>query len=249
MPKEPPSKTTPCKKCPLRTNPCYRAFEGTELKFIEGFKTGELVIEAGEQVLIDGHDSAHLYTVLEGWAIRLKYLPDGGRQILNMAMPGDLLGLQSSLFGSMQHSVETLTRVKLCVFPRSRLFELVAAYPGLGFDITWLAAREEAMLAEHLVNVGQRSAFVRMSYFFAHLFDRAKQANLTEGNKVALPLTQEHIADSLGLSAVHTNKTLRKIRATRCIDWSRGELIVNDSDMLHELGEYEPYDGPPRPFI
>lgn len=243
------TKNTPCKRCPLRKNPCYRPFEGGELEFVEKFKTGELIIEPGEEVLIDGHDSAHLYTILEGWAIRLKYLSGGERQILNIAMPGDLIGLQSSIFGSMQHTVESLTRIKLCVFPRSRLYELISEHPGLGFDITWLAAREEAMLAEHLVNVGQRSAFVRMSYFFSHLYERAELAKLTRGNKVSLPLTQEHLADALGLSAVHTNKTLRKIRATKCIDWSRGELIVNDTKMLHELGEFTPYDGPPRPFI
>lgn len=249
MPPEIISHSTPCKQCPLRKNSCYRAFSGDELQFVQSFKTGELVIEAGEQILIDGHDSTHLYTVLEGWAIRLKYLPTGERQILNIAMPGDFLGLQSSLFGEMQHTVETLTRVKLCVFPRSRLYELVAAHPGLGFDITWLAAREEAMLAEHLINIGQRSAFIRMSYFFVHVYDRAKRANLTKGNLVALPLTQEHLADALGLSAVHTNKTLRKIRATKCIDWSRGELIINDFEMLHELGDFEPQDGAPKPFI
>lgn len=249
MPKEPRAKSTNCKQCPLRKNPSYRKFKAEELAFIETFKTGELVIEAGEQVLIDGHDAAHLYTILEGWVIRLKYLPDGSRQILNIALPGDLLGLQSSLFGAMQHSVETLTRVKLCVFPRGRLMELNSSHPELGFDVTWLAAREEAMLAEHLVNVGQRSAFVRMAYFFAHVYDRAERANLSVGNKISMPLTQEHLADTLGLSAVHTNKTLRKIRATKCIDWSRGELIVNDTEMLHELGEFEPYDGPPRPFI
>lgn len=249
MTKEPQAITTPCKKCPLRKNKCYRSFEADELEFVESFKTGELTIEGGEEILIDGHDCAHLYTILDGWAIRLKYLQSGERQVLNVAMPGDLLGLQSSLFGEMQHSVESLTRVKLCVFPRNRLHELIANHPELGFDITWLAAHEEAMVAEHLINVGQRSAFVRMSYFFAHIYDRAKRAKLAKGNKIALPLTQEHLADALGLSAVHTNKTLRKIRATKCIDWSRGELIVNDTDMLHELGEFEPYDGPPRPFI
>ncbi|KUO60563.1 MAG: hypothetical protein APF80_02580 [Alphaproteobacteria bacterium BRH_c36] len=249
MPKVATSKTTKCKLCPIRKNPNYRSFEPDELEFVEHFKTGELVIEAGEQVLIDGHDSAHLYTILDGWVIRLKYLPNGGRQILNVALPGDLLGLQSSLFGAMQHTVETLTRVTLCVFPRSRILELNAAHPELGFDVTWLAARDEAMIAEHLVNVGQRSAFVRMAYFFAHVYDRAQRANMGNGNKIPLPLTQEHLADMLGLSAVHTNKTLRKIRATKCIGWSRGELVVNDAEMLHDLGEYEPYLGPPRPFI
>lgn len=244
-----PAQGVACKNCPLRENPNFRKFESDELEFVQSFKTGELVIEAGETVLSDGHDAAHLYTVLEGWAVRLKYLPDGERQVLNFALPGDFLGLQATIFGAMQHTVEALTRVRLCVFSRSRLWDLYSSYPALGFDITWLAAREEAMLADHLVNVGQRSAFIRMAYLFAHIYDRARRAKIAKGMRISLPLTQEHVADALGLSSVHTNKTLRKLRATRCIEWSRGELVIKDLKMLHELGDFDPSEKGPRPFV
>src|SRR5665213_1976624 len=81
-----------------------------------------------------------------GCAFRYKTLPDGRRQILNYALPSDLIGLQGAVNDEMQHSVEALTDVTLCVFPREKLWDLYKDYPALAFDITWLAAREEQML-------------------------------------------------------------------------------------------------------
>ncbi|MGO4842731.1 Crp/Fnr family transcriptional regulator, partial [Rhizobiaceae sp. 2RAB30] len=84
----------PCEQCPLRPLKTFRNFEDQELDFIATFKKGELAVEKGVTVLLEGSHSAHLYTVLSGWGFRYKLLSDGRRQILNYAMPGDLIGLQ-----------------------------------------------------------------------------------------------------------------------------------------------------------
>ena len=87
-PVPPPSgRQVPCEKCPLRDNPCLRDFTAKELAFVTEFKSGELNIEAGTNILLQGTNSAHLYTVLSGWGFRHKSLPDGRRQILNYALP------------------------------------------------------------------------------------------------------------------------------------------------------------------
>jgi len=109
----------PCEKCPLRTFGALRDFTPEELAFVSQFKTGELNAEAGTTLLMQGTSSAHLYTVLSGWAFRYKTLPDGRRQILNFALPSDFLGLQGSVMQEMQHSVEALTDMVLCVFNRA----------------------------------------------------------------------------------------------------------------------------------
>src|SRR4029078_6376230 len=131
-----------------------REFSAKELEFVSEFKSGELNVQAGTNILLQGTNSAHLYTVLSGWAFRYKTLPDGRRQILNYALPSDFLGLQGSSNDEMQHSVEALTDVMLCVFPREKLWTLYTEYPTLAFDITWIAAREEKMLDEGLGGVG-----------------------------------------------------------------------------------------------
>ena len=107
----PPSgRKVPCEKCPLRAVECLREFTAKELEFVSNFKSGELNVEAGTSILLQSTNSAHLYTILSGWAFRYKTLPDGRRQILNYALPSDLIGLQGSVNDEMQHSVEALDR-------------------------------------------------------------------------------------------------------------------------------------------
>jgi CRP-like cAMP-binding protein len=239
----------PCEKCPLRPLKAFRDFTPEELRFVSGFKTGELNVDAGTTLLLEGNNSAHLYTLLSGWLFRYKTLPDGRRQILNFALPGDFVGLQSSVFNEMQHTVETLTDVVLCVFPREKLWSLYTTQPGLGFDVTWLAAREEKMLDEHLLSVGRRSAIERMAYLILHLFRRLKELKMTEETTFNLPINQQHVADTLGLSQVHTNKTLRKLYDRGVLSWRDRVITIHKEDELYRIAGFESDRLPVRPLI
>ncbi len=239
----------PCQRCPLRAMPHFRPFTPDELAFVSSFKRGELNAEPGARILTEGAHSAHLYTLLSGWAFRYKSLPDGRRQVLNYVLPGDLIGLQGSVIGEMQHSVDALSPVTLCVFQRDNLSDLFRNHPGLGFDITWLAAREERMLDENLLSVGRRSAIERAAYLVAFLYARARSVGLGEGKSLLIPITQMHVADTLGLSIVHTNKTLRKLADRGLIRWHDRACEVLDPAGLTELAGWEvPEDGI-RPLI
>jgi CRP/FNR family transcriptional regulator len=251
MPKKPPQrpKRTSCAKCTLKTFKCFRRLEEDEVRFLERFKAGELNTEPGASILLEGTSSPHLYTVLSGWAFRYKTLANGRRQILNFAMPGDFLGLQSSLFTEMHHSVEALTQMTLCVFPRERLWELYTAYPELSFDLTWLVARSERLLDENLLSVGQRSALERIAYILLHTFERANHLSLTQGNRMKTPFTQQHIADALGLSLVHTNKTLKALGQRGCVRWKDSTIEVIDERKLAEIAGYEPIENALRPIL
>ena len=239
----------PCEKCPLRPLPAFRAFEPQELAFISTFKKGELAVDKGATVLVEGSHSAHLYTVLSGWAFRYKLLSDGRRQILNYSMPGDLIGLQGSLMGEMQHSVEALSPMLLCVFEREQLHELYRNYPGLAYDITWIASREERMLDENLLSIGRRTALERAAYLIAFIASRARSAGLNGKTPVQIPITQQHIADTLGLSLVHTNKTIRKLIDRKLILWRDGGCVVVDHDGLKMLARWEGLGEERRPLI
>jgi CRP/FNR family transcriptional regulator len=244
-----PARQVPCEKCPLRAEPSLRDFSQEELDFVAGFKSGELTAEAGTTLLMQGTASAHLYTVLSGWAVRHKTLPDGRRQILNFVLPADLIGLQGTVLGEMQHSVEALSDMVLCVFPRERLWELYRGHPSLAFDLTWIAAREEQMLDEHLVSVGRRTALERVAFVLLHLFLRAEQVRLAADNKVQFPFTQQHLADALGISLVHTNKTLQKLMASKAARWKNRTFEVLDREALTAIAGYQMNDVRPRPFI
>jgi CRP-like cAMP-binding protein len=251
MDTSPPKSTRniPCDECPLLCSGHFRAFSEAELRFVNTFKRGELASDAGSTILLEGTHSPHLYTVISGWGFRYKTLEDGRRQILNYVLPGDFIGLQGSVLSEMHHSVEALSDMILCVFERNRLFELYEKHPELGFDITWLAAREEQMLDEHLLSVGRRSAAERAAYLLAFLYERAGAVALfPRGTRIA-PLTQQHVADTLGLSLVHTNKTLRKLNAQKAIDWLDSGFEIKDIEVLKQIAGWTGLPDIARPFI
>ena len=148
----------------------------------------------------------------------------------------------------MQHSVEALSPLVLCVFPRNRLDELFRNHPGLGFDMTWLAAQEERMLDDHLLSLGRRTALERAAYLIAFLYQRAVSVGLT-GRALQLPISQMHVADTLGLSIVHTNKTLRRLAARDLIRWGDRFCEVLDIEGLMQVADWNGPSERKRPLI
>ncbi|MBZ9654405.1 Crp/Fnr family transcriptional regulator [Phyllobacterium lublinensis] len=239
----------PCEKCPLQRFPHFQVHDKEEISFLSEFKTGELVADAGTTVLVEGANSAHLFTVLSGWGFRYKTLDDGRRQILNYVLPGDLIGLQGSVMKEMQHSIEALSPMILCVFQRDKLPNLFRSFPNLAYDITWLASREEQMLDEILLSIGRRTALERAAYLFAFIFQRAKSVDMVKNGKLTVPVTQQHVADTLGLSVVHTNKTLRKLASRGALRWLDRGCDVLDEQMLMEISGWQGLSTAPRPYI
>lgn len=241
---------TPCQRCPLRKRHTFRPFTAKELEFVEWFKIGELAVDAGATILAEGQNSPHLYTVLDGWAFKFKLLPDGRRQILNFVMPGDFIGMQGPVFKEMQHSVEAIGRVTLCVFPRERLWKLYETHPELSHDLVWLATRGERMADEHLLTNGRRSAPERIAFLALHLYHRCHALGMIDARKRAIvPINQRHVADALGISLVHTNKTLRRMTREGLLVWNEHYLHIKELGSLVELAGYDEIDHAPRPII
>lgn len=240
----------PCEFCPLRRREKFRDFTEDQLAFVSSFKFGELAVDPGATIISEGEEHPQLYTALAGWSFRYKILEDGRRQILNYILPGDLVGLQGNLMKEMQHSVEALTRVTLCIFEREKLTTLFRNHPSLAYDLTWMASREESMLDEHLLSIGRRTALERAAYLLSFLDYRAYSTGVfgDEGPSI-LPLTQQHVADTLGLSLVHTNKTLRKLADMGAVRWlDRGSELL-DRERLRAIAGWQPLNEERRPFI
>lgn len=244
-----PTRRVACRECPHHRLDCFRAMNADEIAFMEDFKRGELIVDAGTPILGEGANSPSLYTVLTGWAVRYKTLEDGRRQVMNYAMPGDLIGLQASLFDAMGHAVEALTPMLLCVFPRENVWTLYERFPSLGFDVTWLASREERLLEENLLTVGRRSARERIAYALWHLFGRGSALGLVKNGELDFPVTQALLADTLGLSLVHTNKTLARLRGEGHVDWRGRRLRIPDPDALADIARARAGKPLKRPFL
>ena len=239
----------PCALCPLAACRGLRPLDPGQVAYMERFKQGELSIDRGTQVLVQGQRSAHVFTVLEGVLIRFKLLEDGRRQIINFMFPGDLVGLQAAMGEPLAHGVEALTGARLCVFARDRFPELVKNHPELGYDVIWLAAKEEAALEEHLVALGQRTARERIAYLAVFLVQRAIETGLAQNNAVALSVTQTQIADMLGLSLVHTNRTMQALRQSNLIMWNLNEIQIADMDAAREFARFDHPQNFRRPYL
>ncbi len=240
-----------CAACPLSRLPLFLERSVSDVALIESLKQRQVARPAGTDIIREGQQDAPLHTLLSGWAYRYKTLSDGRRQILNFLLPGDFIGVQQRMGDSSAHGVRALTEVMLCVFQRGALWELHRSAPRLGFAVTWLTAHEESLVDDTLLSVGRRSAEERIATLLILLFKRAA-ALLPQGGAqgVAFPLTQQHIADGLGLSLVHTNKTLRKLERRGLHRIQDGRLYLLDAKALAHLADLYG-DGVPtqRPLI
>ena len=241
----------PCSQCPLRALPLFVPYAPGDLELIQSLKKRMVSVAAGDAIIHDGQADAPLFTLFTGWAFRFKTLSDGRRQILNFLLPGDFIGVQQKMTEASPHGVEALSDVSLCAFQRDALWALHRAAPSIGFDITWLAAHEESLVDDNLLSVGRRSAEERIATLLILLFKRAAAVMPQGGvDGVPFPLTQQHIADGLGLSLVHTNKTLRKLERRGLHRIEGGRLYLRDTRALAKLADlYGDGKPSPRPLI
>jgi CRP-like cAMP-binding protein len=135
-----------------------------EVDFIGRFKVGGLRVDRGTTILMEGSSSPQLFTVLNGMGLRHRTLGNGCRQVVNLVLPGDFLGLQAGLLGDMRHSVEGATALVLCVFNRAALWNLFRARPEPACDLTRIAAVEEHFPGKTLTTLGQRDATRRLAW-------------------------------------------------------------------------------------
>lgn len=203
---------------------------------------------AGRDLVHQGQSDQAAYILASGWVCSYKLLADGTRQVVDFRLPGDFLGLRSVLFRTADHNIEPVTRIEVSEVPASDLLKAFAATPRLATAVLWAASRDEAMLVEHLVGIGRRSAFERTAHFLLELGARLKLVGLATTAGYACPLSQYMLADALGLSAVHINRVLRQLREDGLLTFQKGQVVFDDFDRLVELVGYDnsylDHDGP-----
>ncbi len=234
----------------MRPLPLFEPLQPADAQLIQNLRRGQADRKAGSMLVAEGSTQGPLYTLFSGWAFRFKTLSDGRRQILNFLLPGDFIGLQRNMTDAAVHGVEALTDVRLCVFERDALWVLHREAPRLGFVVTWLAAHEEAAVDENLLSVGRRSALERVATLLVVLYKRIAALADPPSDGVDFPLTQQHIADALGLSLVHTHRTLRRLQRMGLHQIEDGRLRLLDVTALKRIADlYGDGKPPTRPLI
>ena len=213
-------------------------FAPDELQALDALEAGEERFQADRELVVEGIGRQDCFVLKDGWAACFKLLVDGRRQIINFSIAGDFLGLRSFLLRTADHSVVTLTSATVARFPQERILELIDQMPRVGTAILWAASREEAIVVEHLVNIGRRNALERTAHLLLELGARLQLVGRTVDGSYHMPLTQEDLADALGLTAVHVNRVLRELRERSLATMVRRRIEIHDLDGLRELAGF-----------
>lgn len=204
-----------------------------------GMKLAHLAVEADEEVVGAGPvRAAALYTLYEGWGIRCRELPSGGRQILDFVLPGDLMGLPATLFGSSPESIRSLTRITFCALDAKSLPALFREQPSLAMALFEGRLREQERADTRLTLLGQLGASERLGYLLLELRDRLRARGLFAGRSGSLPLQRVHLADAVGLSKVHVMRALRQLREWGLAEVTGRMLTIGDERKLARFSGY-----------
>ena len=202
----------------------------------------------GVDMIHQGQTDQTAYVLASGWACSYKILASGSRQIVDFQVPGDFLGLRSMLFRTSDHNVEPITPVQASEVKQKDLLNAFSLTPRLATAVLWAASRDEAMVVEHLVNLGRRTATERMAHFLLEMGVRLRLVGMGDRKGYACPLSQYLLADALGLSAVHVNRVLRELREEGLATFQKGRVVFDDYDGLVEFSAFDraylDHDGP-----
>ncbi len=195
--------------------------------------------DVGSDMIHQGQTNQSAYVLASGWASSYKILIDGTRQIVDFQIPGDFIGLRSVLFRTSDHNVEPITPVQASEVHQRDLLDAFTRTPRLATAVLWAASRDEAMVVEHLVDLGRRSASVRMAHFFLELGARLRLVGMANQTGFDCPLSQSLLADALGLSAVHVNRVLRELREAGMLTFQKGKVVYDNYEALTEFAGFD----------
>ena len=196
--------------------------------------------ESGGELVAEHSEPSESCLILSGFVARAQFLPDGKRQLTAVHIAGDFVDLHALLLKVMDHSVVALTPCEAAFMPHTSLVALIEAAPHLG-RLFWLSTVIDGAIERNWVtSLGRRAANVHLAHLICELFVRLETVGLVRGNSFDFPLRQSDIADMIGLSLVHTNRTIQELRTSGLITWERKVMTIVDQQRLREFAEFDP---------
>lgn len=209
-----------------------------EAQFLEDCQSSIRQIAPDTTFIRDGDDQKRTYIIRSGWAIRYAMMDDGRRQILSFALPGDILGLNAGFRHTSTYNASSITRLEVGVVNPDNILEIARRYPILAAGLNWCTAREFSILGDQALRLGRMSAYERIVHLILELYFRQSQIRMIDGEWMDFPLTQGELADALGLSLVHVNRQLMRLRREGLIETSRKRLRICDLAALKAATEF-----------
>ena len=216
----------------------FVALSASDKELLDRVASGDERFAADTDLVSEGMKPRSVFLLLEGMAVRYRNLPDGGRQIMTFLIAGDLCDSHVFLLKTMDHSIGTITPVRVAPLSRDDIIGIFSKRPRISAALWWSSLQEEAMLRERIVSLGRRDARGRIAYLLCELVWRHAAVGLTDGDTIQLPLTQTELGDALGLTPVHVNRVLKEFRGLGLIAVERRKLSLLDMARLQEVAGF-----------
>ena len=194
-----------------------------------------------EDIVKAGSVPAFSVLVLRGFLQRYGSRRDGSRQIHSFYIAGDAPSLESIHLERMDNNICAVVHSEIALIPHAELFAIMAERPSL-LALVWRSALiQSSLYREWLTRNSRLPADAGMAHLFCEMFVRSNAAGLVDQNSCDMPLTQEMLADALGLTGVHVNRTLQSLRETGFVDHKNGRLFVHDARKLASFADFDPF--------
>ena len=197
-------------------------------------------LERHDYIVREGDRSRFSCVLLSGFAVRQKIVGSGHRQIVAIQMKGESVDLQNSLLGVADHAVQMLTPGEIAMIPRQQVLQIAAERPAVGRAMWLDTLVDGSIFREWVANVGRRDARTRVAHLLCEFSLRLKHAGLGEQSNYELPMTQDQLADTTALTAVHVNRTLKVLEAEGLIKRTSARSIhISNWRDLADAGDFQ----------
>jgi CRP-like cAMP-binding protein len=195
-------------------------------------------LAASAHIIRDGDPADNCSLLLSGFAYRYKITGEGGRQIISFHVAAEFLDLQNSFLGIADHSVQMLTEAEIALIPSAALQELALTRPALARSLWIDTLIDASIFREWVVNVGRRDSRARVAHLLCEFSLRLEAAGLASNHHYELPMTQEQLADAVGLSSVHVNRVLKQLGEEGLISRDRRSIVIEDWGRMRAAGDF-----------
>jgi CRP-like cAMP-binding protein len=228
----------------LRRYAALAQLSADDVALLHDLKNGQAHVAAGQEIEREGMDCAAPRLIAAGWACRFRMLSDGRRMILAFLLPGDSVSMRPRANTALV-SAAALTDCR--VIDASPIWKAIhasdQAYPGLAAAQNAMIVQDESYLLDHIVRLGRQTARERVCHLLLEFHNRLQAVGLVRGREFSMPLTQETLADAVGLSIVHMNRTLQRLRRERMIECRRGCVALLEPERMAAIAEF---NAPPQ---
>jgi CRP-like cAMP-binding protein len=194
------------------TQDVFRSLGERETELVDAATLRSMALPPNRMLLSEGEVGGSLFRITRGWAFRFRQAGNGGRQILDFLLPGEIVGLQSALLGVSEHSVRSLTTLRVSTLAARLVGDSFHSAPELAMRVARHVAAEASRVDEFLTVIGCGDAVERLAFLMLSLYRRQARRGTIDPANCPFPLRRQHMADALGLTGAHINRTLNRLR-------------------------------------